>query len=261
MIGLHKVGRSHFLSRIISILAVVIWPTISLAQTKCSIALVLALDVSGSVDDDEYRLQMNGIATALLTPKVQALILSQPNAPVSLSIFEWSSASHQELILNWTKLTSPATLEAIAGRLRNYRKDRATQKTAIGPALRFAKALLDQKHTCVQRTIDISSDGANNDGQSPLEIYEAVNFTGITVNALVIGLEDVADQQNLVVSGRRNLRNYFDTRVIRGPGAFSILAIGYKDYERAIIEKLLKELSPAAVSDGNLRPNTNQRPL
>lgn len=218
------------------------------AIAACRHALVLALDISGSVNAEEYALQLNGVAAALLSPKVQSLILEQPDAPISLAIFEWSSERHQNLILDWTEIKSRNTLANIAIKVRSHYKDRVTLKTAIGSALNYGKALLDQKTDCDQRTIDISSDGANNDGPPPKETYTTQDFSGITVNALVVTLEDAAEKQNIIVVSREKLVNYFRTQVLHGPGSFSMMAVGYKDYERAMIEKLLLELAPAALS-------------
>lgn len=219
------------------------------AASPCRHALVLALDVSGSVNDEEYRLQIDGLAAALLAPKVQSLILSKPSTPISLAIFEWSEETHQKLIVDWTELTSPAILNAIATRLQNHSKDRATLKTAIGSALSYAKALLDQKKSCLLRTIDLSGDGINNDGKTPGETYTDLQFGNIVVNGLAISIYPIGDAENPVYLGQKSLQNYFDTEVIRGPKAFTIRAQGYKDYKNAMTRKLIKELSPEDVSD------------
>jgi hypothetical protein len=234
---------------------------ISAHAGACRHALVLALDVSGSVNEDEYALQTEGVAAALLAPEVQALLLEQPDAPVSLAVFEWSSDKHQDLIQNWVEITSSDILQLVATRVRKHYKDRATLKTAIGSALRFSHALLGQKQECWQRTIDVSSDGANNDGSPPLEVYKTHDFDGITVNALVITLDDQAEKQNAVISKRKDLQAYFKSRVIHGPAAFTMTAVGYRDYQHSLTQKLLKELSPPALSNNSFIQKIPQRPL
>ena len=231
------------------------------AAKPCRHALVLALDVSGSVNSEEYHLQIKGLSSALLSPKVQNIILEQPSKPISIAIFEWSSKDHQNMIHPWAEITSQADLYKLTAALHNHQKDHATLKTAIGSALRYGLNLLDQKKNCLRRTIDISSDGANNDGITPPETYTAYNFSGTTVNALVISLGDVADKQNMVLTRRKELRKYYENRIIRGPGAFTILALGYQDYERAMTLKLLKELGPIAISDRSISLKSRQRPL
>ncbi len=230
------------------------------ASAACRHALVLALDISGSVDPAEYRLQLSGVANALLASEVQELILSEPEAPITLSIFEWSSDLHQKMILDWTELNSRKTLIDIASVLANHSKDRATLKTAIGSALKFSKSLLDQKKNCWRRTIDLSGDGSSNDGQTPRETYMALDFEDITVNGLVVSLDK--DTQNPIFNKQKELQGYFDSEVIHGFGSFSMLALGYEDYKRAISEKLLKELS-APIIGYNLHtlPKIHKKPL
>ena len=231
------------------------------AAKPCRHALVLALDVSGSVNNEEYHLQIKGLSSALLSPKVQNIILEQPNKPVSIAIFEWSSKDHQNMIHPWAEITSQGDLYKLAAALHNHQKNHATLKTAIGSALRYGLNLLNQKKNCLRRTIDISSDGANNDGITPPETYATYNFSGTTVNALVVSLGDVADKQNMVVTRRKELRKYYEDRIIRGPGAFTILALGYQDFERAMTLKLLKELAPTAISDRGFLSKRKQLPL
>lgn len=257
---MYLIRDQRILTQII-VATVLMLSVLSAHAGTCRHALVLALDVSGSVNEDEYALQTEGAAAALLAPEVQALLLEQPDAPVSLAVFEWSSDKHQELIQNWVEITSAKTLQIVAKRIRNHYKNRATLKTAIGSALRFGHALLDQKKHCLQRTIDVSGDGANNDGTPPIQLYKALDFDGITVNALVITLDDQAEKQNAVISKRKDLQAYFEARVIHGPNAFTITAVGYRDYQRGLTEKLLKELSPAALSNNSFIQENTRRPL
>lgn len=218
------------------------------SAASCRHALVLALDISGSVNQLEYEQQIEGLASAMLAPDVQELILSRPEAPISVAVFEWSSDKHQRLIVNWTELTSSQKIQGVAAQLRSHNKDRVTLKTAIGSALRFGKALLDQKQTCLRHTIDISGDGINNDGETPHDTYIALGFGNITVNGLVIDIDPLA-LDNPISQHKNTLKRYFDAKVIRGPDAFSMTAFGYRDYKRAMIHKLIRELSPNTVSD------------
>lgn len=214
------------------------------AQSACRHALVLALDVSGSVDAREYRLQMNGLATALLDPKVQQIILSDPSAPISLAVFEWSGRNYQRLIQDWVVVEQPSDLERTASFLRKRFKKRAPVKTAIGSALSFGSAMLAEKSECWRQTIDVSADGENNNGPAPKSLLGRSGFRNIEVNALVIG-DGIADAE---AGAAVSLKTYFEQNVIRGPSAFAILANGYKDYARAMKLKLIKELSPQVLS-------------
>lgn len=221
-----------------------ILPTV--AQAACRQALVLALDVSGSVNAREYAQQVAGLAAALDDPEVRELILDGAAAPVELLVFEWSSRNHQFLIQPWTSLTDADVLDAAIARIRGYRKQRAGLKTAMGTALQFAGAALSEKAHCWRRTVDISADGKNNIGPAPREAYALPIFAGTTVNALVIG-----DPHPERARDNDELQHYFRSEVIHGPGAFSMVANGYADYARAMKRKLVRELKVPEMGRGS----------
>ncbi len=205
---------------------------------SCRLALVLALDVSGSVDPAEYAQQVNGLAAALDHPDIRAQILDNTSAPVSLAVYEWSSRNHQYLIQPWIDLVSARALDAAIARIRAHRKVRAGLKTALGTSLLYAQSLLAQKAQCWVKTIDVSGDGENNIGVTPGQVYAGGGFSRITVNALVIG--------NSAVTGptpvKSELLRYFESRVIHGPASFAMIANGYEDYADAMRRKLKREL-------------------
>lgn len=219
----------------------------SAAAQSCRQALVLALDVSGSVNQEEYAQQIQGLATALNAPEVRALILLGADAPVSLAVFEWSSQNHQYVIQPWTDLTNGQALDAAIARIGRHRPVRAGLKTALGTALLFAENLFDARPQCWTKTIDVSGDGKNNIGPSPAIIYDRPAFDTITVNALVVGDPATASGATLGIKPE-SLRDYYRTEVIHGPTAFTMIANGYADYARAMELKLIKELQPAALS-------------
>ncbi len=209
---------------------------------QCRQALVLALDVSGSVNPTEYAQQIEGLAAALGDPQVRALILLGADAPVTLAVFEWSSRNHQFVIQPWIMLDSAAALDVAILRIRSHRKVRAGLKTALGSALNVAAGLLREQSHCWKHTIDVSGDGKNNIGVAPDQIYAIGGFDGITVNALVVGdpLDGAGDGNNVSPA---ELRSYFETQVIFGPNAFAMIANGYADFARAMQRKLMKEIS------------------
>ena len=209
------------------------------AEAACRLALALGLDVSGSVDAIEYRLQLDGLAHALESPKVAAQILAQPETPVIIAVYEWSGAASQSLILDWTEITSDADLARVALSIRARTRQIVTdQATAIGAAIGFAAALFEAGPSCWTRTLDLSGDGKNNDGPRPIEVVE--RWQGFGINALVIGSDATRgrDERQMEVM---DLSAYFRRRVIRGPGAFVEVALGFSDYERAMERKLLRE--------------------
>jgi Ca-activated chloride channel homolog len=207
----------------------------------CDIALVLATDVSGSVDAAEYQLQARGLAYALRDPDVtQALV----DRRVALAVTQWSGAREQTVSQNWTRIEEPAQVEALAATLSRMPRAFAGSNTGVGAALRHAAALFAQVPDCKQRVIDISGDGDENDGFTLSFDRRAVIDQGIIINALAI--EDRGLGQAVT--------NFFRSRVISRDG-FVITARAHAEFAEAMRQKLLRELIPpillgARPSDG-----------
>lgn len=230
------------------------------AHAECRQALALGLDVSGSVDQTEYRLQADGLAAALLDREVQAAFLAFPGAPVRLMIFEWSSPTHQRELVKWRTIESAEDLARVAAKLRATRPVAVPNpSTAIGAAMLFGAAELNAQVECWQKTLDISGDGPANVGRHPRDI-PADETPGITVNGLVIGPDNASN----TTKNRENMKSllgYYRSYVLRGPNAFSETAVSFDDFENAMRRKLIRELEPAAVSRlGNARANPRTAP-
>lgn len=215
-------------------------------SAACRQALVLALDVSGSVDASEYVLQVQGVASALNDPEVRAALLMFPEAPVALSAFEWSGGSYQRDILPWTLLKGDADIDAAIAVFMAWQRAPAPQATGIGAALLHAEERLAAAPPCWRQTVDISGDGKNNDWPDPRRVYADGNLPGVTVNALIVA-EDMMRGDDHRRSGVQELMAYFQNNVIQGPDAFIEVALGYDDYANAMARKFLKELSSVAL--------------
>ena len=218
------------------------------AQAACRQALALGLDISGSVDAREYVLQREGLATALGAEAVRAAILQQPDAPIRLTVFEWSGPAAQTVILPWTEIADAAALDAARSRILAAPRSVQDQTTALGSAMLAGFAMLDEQAACWTRTLDLSGDGIANTGPRPQDIGPDRTPQGVTVNGLTIG----ADQQpgrDETSADIRELSAYFRAYVIRGPGAFVETALGFQDYAAAMERKLLRELQSLALSD------------
>ncbi len=211
------------------------WAT---AQT-CRQALALGLDISGSVDATEYRLQLDGVAAALTSTSVRAALLSDLGAPVRITVYEWSGPADQSQVLAWTVIDSDAALTAAASRLRAHQRGPGDQTTGLGAAMQYGGGLLAQQPDCWKRTLDISGDGPSNVGPRPQDIRDLP--PGVTVNALAIGLAGQATG-DLRAADIKELSSYFRAYVIRGPDAFVETALGFSDYAAAMERKLLREL-------------------
>lgn len=227
------------------ILAALAQPLPALAQ-HCRQALALALDVSGSVDMREYRMQLDGLATALEDPEVAEVLLATPGVPVWLAVFEWSGRDSQRLILDWRPLNSADALGQSVAALRGWRRQRSTAFTGLGAAMEFGAALLGAAPLCGQYTLDISGDGMNNEWPRPRVVKNSGVLNGLTINGLVIG-DDMNLPEGVRPGKTEELTTYFQQVIIQGPDAFVEVAFGYGDYAEAMKRKLLREIATLAV--------------
>ena len=218
------------------------------AQAACRQALALGLDISGSVDAQEYVLQREGLATALGAEPVRAAILQQPGAPIRLTVFEWSGPAAQTVILPWTEIADAAALDAARQRILTAPRSRQDQTTALGSAMLAGFAMLEAQSDCWTRTLDLSGDGMANTGPRPQDVSHDRTPQGVTVNGLTIGA-DLQPGRDETSADIRALSAYFRAYVIRGPGAFVETALGFEDYAAAMERKLLRELRSLALSD------------
>ncbi len=217
-------------------------------SAQCRQALALGLDVSGSVDAREYRLQLDGLANALRNPEVEQAMLSNPLAPVRLAVFEWSESSHQRLLIDWTEIQTRADLNGVINRLAGTQRSNAPRGTAVGAAMRFGASLLAAQGDCWKKTLDLSGDGKHNLNPHPRDVKAGLLASGITINGLAIGADDPhAGDTRYVQIGE--LTAYYSAWVILGPNAFVEVALGFEDYEDAMTRKLLKELEGLVLSD------------
>ena len=205
------------------------------AFAYCKLALGLALDISSSVNADEYRLQIEGLADALETPEVVEAILLPEGGFIAAAAYEWSGYQQQDVIIDWSLLDSPKAIRRFARRLRAHRRPFWDFATAIGKAIEFGANLIARAPECGRRVLDVSGDGVNNVGVDPRYFYNLGKLNGITVNGLVIR---GADPDPL---------SYYQSDVMYGPGAFVAVARDFEDYRTVIKEKLLREISAEMV--------------
>ena len=206
------------------------------AAADCRLALVLGIDVSRSVDDQDYEVQRGGLMAAFMAPEVRAAFL-QPGGHVALAIFEWSGKGDQELMVPWVLVTQAADLDAVVVAITGWERNDRRLPTGMGEALSYGRALFDEAPDCPAHTLDISGDGQNNDGRHPTRVYEVEDFSGILVNGLPIGGHEA------------DITRYYREKVIRGPGAFVEPAPSQNDFPRAIRRKLERELTRQLLGD------------
>lgn len=214
------------------------------ANAECRLALALAVDVSRSVDSQDYVIQTDGLAAALEDRAVREAIFG-PEGDVALAIYYWSGRGYQDLIQPWVILDNPEALDAAIWTVRRTKRPSSRLATALGDALRYGADLMANAPDCARKVIDVAGDGQNNEGISVARTYEREDFTGITVNGLAVGEHEAG------------IVFYYQTEVIRGPGAFVETAVRQTDYPAAIRRKLLRELQGPMIG-ANVVPGGNE---
>lgn len=201
----------------------------SAPAAACDVALLLSVDVSGSIDRGEYRLQVDGIADALADPEVaDALLLGQ----IALSVVQWSGTAKQTLSIPWRRMLSPSEIADFAARARGLPRAYTGSDTAVGEAIAFSVRQFEAVGDCRRKVIDISGDGPQNAGFPLAPERAGAAAAGIEINAIAI--EDV---------GRSIPITEFYRRYVITRSGFVITARGLSDYPRAIREKILREVA------------------
>lgn len=193
----------------------------------CQTALVLAMDVSNSVDPGEYRLQTRGLAAALRDPEISEILVRGQSA---LAVVQWSGADKQVRSLGWQQMFSEAQVNAFAAAVEAMPRAFVLSDTAPAEAMDFARRQFDSGPDCARRIVDMSGDGTPNAGSDLGPARRRAERAGITVNGLAIEGLGVA------------ITNFYSRSVITGDG-FVETARGHRDYARAIRRKILREIS------------------
>lgn len=194
----------------------------------CDLALALAVDVSGSVDSSEYRIQMDGLAAGLRDPVVSEALV---RGKARLMLVQWTGSSRQRVTIPWTHIDGFRTLDGFAERVATDPRVWRNFSTAIGEALEMTMNSFQDVPECKRHLIDLSGDGVSNEGVEPTEIRDLLQGQGITVNAIAIE------------ESEPDLTAYFFENVIVGEGAFVVSAAGFEDYPERIRKKLLREVT------------------
>jgi len=207
----------------LAILALSLWPASAL---PCDLALVLAVDVSGSVDEQEYRVQMDGLATALRDGIVTDALVDQK---ARITLVQWSGSSRQVQSIPWTTIRDASDVAGLANAIESDPRHWRNYSTAVGEALALSIDLFEEVFDCKRRVIDVSGDGISNEGPLPATFRPFLRAQNITVNALAIETDDA------------DLTAWFFENLIHGEGAFVITAAGFEDYPAQIRRKLQRE--------------------
>ena len=212
-----------------------------LAQERpVDLELVLAVDISGSVDEEEAALQRDGYVTALVDDRVVSAMGGGPFGAVAVTYVEWAGEDHQRVVVPWTLIGSREEAERFSGAIGAAPLSTA-RWTSLSGAIDHAATLFDGNgFEGVRRVIDISGDGVNNRGRPPSLARDEAVAAGITINGLPI----LNDRPNPWGGPAPiDLDRYYEENVIGGPGAFYIAARDFDDFAAAILSKLIREIA------------------
>lgn len=217
------------------------------ATETVDLVLVLAADVSRSLDAEKFKLQREGYAAALRNRRVHDAIAAGPNKKIGVQFFEWSGAAAQAVIVDWRTIASPQDAEKFAVDLLAAPRPFA-DRTGIGPAIEFALGQLDRSpYGSDRRVIDVSGDGTHNHGRDVRDARDGAIAKGVTINGLAI----LSAVPLAVNPGHTHppggLLKYYEDNVIGGPNAFAISAEGFEAFGQSIVSKLIKEIADLGV--------------
>jgi hypothetical protein len=218
-------------------------PAAASAAEKVDLLLVLAADVSRSVDNDKFQLQRDGYAAAISNPRVLEAISSGRTGRIGVTFVEWSGAGSQQVVIDWTSIGGADDAKGFGDRLLEAPRSFA-DRTSISAAIEFSMGRLAKApFDCERHTIDISGDGTNNAGRDVTLARDEALAQGVTINGLVILSETPLPWNPDHTNPAGGLDNYYRTHVVGGTGAFVIVAENFASFGQAIIKKLIAEIA------------------
>jgi hypothetical protein len=203
------------------------------------IELILAVDVSYSMDMDELAVQREGYAQAIVSKEFLQALKAGPSGKIAVTYFEWAASNDQKIIIPWRVIDGPETADAVAEEILKTPIRRAS-RTSISGAINFAMPLFEENpYHGLRRVIDISGDGPNNNGAPVLGARDAALEKGITINGLPI----MVKEPSYSTMDIENLDFYYEDCVIGGPGSFVVPIKDREKFKEAIRTKLLLEVA------------------
>ena len=211
------------------------------AQSRVDLELVLAVDVSRSIDEEEAKLQREGYVAAFLSPQVQRAVASGQIGKIAVAYIEWADYYYVREVVPWTLIDGPESARRFAERLA-AEPYISGFRTSISAAIDAgAKMIRENAYEGTRKVIDVSGDGPNNSGRPVETARDEAVAQGITINGLAI----VNDRWTGNFPPPANLDIYYEKNVIGGPDAFMLVAEDFKTFGTAILNKLIKEIALA----------------
>ncbi len=217
----------------------------AIAAEPVDVLLVLASDVSESINDPKFKLERDGYIAAITDPRVMEVIRSGPYGRIAICFVEWSGSEEQKIVIDWTMIGSSQDAQKFGKNL-----DKAPRPfsnfTSISAAIDFATKQLDQSpFYSERRIIDISGDGTSNQGREVTAAREEAIAQGDTINGLVILSEQPLEWDPAHTDPPGGLKNYYRDNVIGGPNSFVKVAETFNVFGQAMLNKLVSEIASA----------------
>jgi len=210
--------------------------------------LVLAADVSRSIDPQKFQLQRDGYAAAISDRRVLDVIRSGAHHRIAVCFVEWSGIGAQKLVIDWTAIQDDASAHQFSSQIVEAQRSFA-DRTSISGGIDFAMAQFERAPFEARRhIIDVSGDGTNNSGREVTSARDEAVANGVTINGLVILSERPLAWNADHTNPPGGLDNYYRDNVIGGPGAFVMVAENFDSFGQAIINKLIAEIAAASSS-------------
>jgi hypothetical protein len=223
----------------------VLAPAAARAADDVDLLLVLAVDVSRSIDATKFQLQREGYAAAISDPHVLDAIRSGRTGRIGLMLVEWSGAGAQKVVVDWTALGDTDSAKGFGDRLLEAPRSFA-DRTSISGGIEFAMGQIDKApYQSARHTIDVSGDGTNNAGRDVGQQRDDAVAKGITINGLPILSDNPMSWNPDHTNPPGGLANYYRNNVIGGPNAFVMVAENFNSFGQAIIKKMIAEVAQA----------------
>jgi len=227
------------------VLSAVFAPLSAGAAEDVDLLLVLAVDVSRSIDAAKFQLQREGYAAAVADPRVLEAIRSGRTGRIGLTFVEWSGVGAQKVVIDWMAIGDTESAKGFGDRLIEAPRSFA-DRTSISSAIEFATGQLDKApFKSARSTIDVSGDGTNNAGRDVALQRDDAVAKGITINGLVILSDNPMSWNPDHTNPPGGLANYYKTNVVGGPNAFVMVAENFNSFGQAIVKKMIAEVAQA----------------
>jgi Protein of unknown function (DUF1194) len=229
----------------VAIVAAILVPAAASAAEDVDLLLVLAVDVSRSIDATKFQLQREGYAAAVADPHVLEAIRTGRTGRIGLTFVEWSGVGAQKVVIDWTAIGDADSAKGFGDRLLEAPRSFA-DRTSISGAIEFAMGQFAKApYEAARHTIDVSGDGTNNAGRDVATLRDEAVAKGITINGLVILSDNPMSWNPDHTNPPGGLANYYRNNVVGGPSAFVMVAENFNSFGQAIVKKMIAEVAQA----------------